>query len=79
MIEKPIWSTWAQYGKGVTQEDTLNFNAKIKKFGLPMSQLELDDSWANHYGDLEVRICFFIRILFYGSRLILPSFLILLR
>ncbi|KAI1726011.1 glycosyl hydrolases family 31 domain-containing protein [Ditylenchus destructor] len=54
MIEKPIWSTWAQYGKGVTEQNALEFNDRIKKYGFAMSQLELDDSWARHYGDLEV-------------------------
>uniref|UniRef100_A0A915CK76 Glycoside hydrolase family 31 TIM barrel domain-containing protein n=3 Tax=Parascaris univalens TaxID=6257 RepID=A0A915CK76_PARUN len=53
IIHKPIWTTWARYGKNVTQEDVLKFAKEIKDHNAAISQLELDDRWSIKYGDFE--------------------------
>lgn len=54
MIEKPIWSTWAKYGKNVTENDVKEFVTKIEQNYFPICQIELDDKWAKKYGDFIV-------------------------
>jgi hypothetical protein len=51
VLQRPIWSTWAQYKAGVTAEDVRSLAASLKKHDLPCSQLEIDDRWESHYGD----------------------------
>uniref|UniRef100_A0A914BYZ0 Uncharacterized protein n=1 Tax=Acrobeloides nanus TaxID=290746 RepID=A0A914BYZ0_9BILA len=54
LIEKPIWTTWAKYGKGINQDQVLDFSNKIISHGFEISQLELDDMWTTKYGDYEI-------------------------
>ncbi|KAE9554457.1 hypothetical protein FO519_002331 [Halicephalobus sp. NKZ332] len=54
LIEKPIWTTWARYGKSVNQEDVLQFFKEIQENNFPVSQIELDDKWTTEYGDFEI-------------------------
>lgn len=59
LFKHPIWSTWAMFNKGVTQEKLLTFAANITKYKLPASQLEIDDCWTANYGDLEFDVAKF--------------------
>uniref|UniRef100_A0A7E4VAK9 Gal_mutarotas_2 domain-containing protein n=1 Tax=Panagrellus redivivus TaxID=6233 RepID=A0A7E4VAK9_PANRE len=54
LIEKPIWTTWARYGKAVTQADVTKYADEIVSRGFPVSQIELDDKWTTEYGDFEI-------------------------
>lgn len=56
MLEKPIWSTWAKYGKNVDEENVKEFMIEIEKYNLPISQIEIDDKWTKEYGDFIVRL-----------------------
>ncbi|XP_076472482.1 myogenesis-regulating glycosidase-like [Babylonia areolata] len=49
----PIWSTWAAFKKNITQQKVLDFAANITKYELPAAQVEIDDDWTPHYGDLD--------------------------
>ena len=53
MMKEPIWSTWAQFGKGVDQEKIMTYAEKIKESGLPYSQLEIDDKYSTFYGEFD--------------------------
>ncbi|GFO42265.1 E3 ubiquitin-protein ligase ubr3-like isoform x2 [Plakobranchus ocellatus] len=53
LFKKPKWSTWSQFQKDVTQEKVMDFADKILTNGLPASQIEIDDDWTEHYGDLD--------------------------
>ncbi|KAH7702834.1 hypothetical protein AAVH_30006, partial [Aphelenchoides avenae] len=53
VVEKPIWTTWCEYGKSVAQADVEEYAAKIKQLYFPISQLELDHKWTTTYGDFE--------------------------
>lgn len=49
---KPIWSTWAET-KTVLSDDALKqFYQNISSNRFPISQLEIDDGYSQHYGDL---------------------------
>ncbi|XP_019631326.1 PREDICTED: uncharacterized family 31 glucosidase KIAA1161-like [Branchiostoma belcheri] len=51
MIHSPIWSTWAQFQRNITQDIILQFADDIKSYGFSNSQLEIDDDWSIYYGD----------------------------
>lgn len=53
LIRAPIWTTWARYKAGVTQEQTENFAAEIANRKLPRSVMEIDDRWQAGYGELD--------------------------
>lgn len=53
MLRHPIWTTWAKYKDGVTQNDVLAFAEEIVDRNLPRSVMEIDDRWSVKYGDLE--------------------------
>ena len=53
MFRYPIWSTWAYFKKEVNQSKVLQFANEIVKHGFKNNaQLEIDDFWEHHYGDL---------------------------
>uniref|UniRef100_A0A183BXK8 Glycosyl hydrolase, family 31 n=1 Tax=Globodera pallida TaxID=36090 RepID=A0A183BXK8_GLOPA len=54
MMEKPIWSTWANFWTTVNQTQVESFVDQIVNYGLPISQLELDDTWTTAYGDYQI-------------------------
>lgn len=53
MLISPVWSTWAKYKANITQEKVLKFAKEIKNNSMPISQLEIDDKYSTHYGDLD--------------------------
>lgn len=53
MIKEPIWSTWAMYGKAITQNDVMSFAEKIEKYNFKCSHIELDDRYSYTYGDFD--------------------------
>ena len=53
MFRHPIWSTWAKFKQNINQDKVLEFAGEIKKNGFNNSQLEIDDDWTVHYGDME--------------------------
>ena len=52
VFEKPIWSTWAKFKTNINQSAVVDFARNIKKYGFNISQLEIDDGYSNHYGEL---------------------------
>ncbi|CAB3244189.1 unnamed protein product [Arctia plantaginis] len=54
MIQYPIWSTWARYSRGITEESLWAFANEIKDSGYPNAQFEIDDLWEICYGSLTV-------------------------
>uniref|UniRef100_A0A0B7BC39 Glycoside hydrolase family 31 N-terminal domain-containing protein n=1 Tax=Arion vulgaris TaxID=1028688 RepID=A0A0B7BC39_9EUPU len=53
LFKRPIWSTWAHYNRDINQSRVLEFADQILSHKLPACQLEIDDAWTSHYGDLE--------------------------
>eukprot|EP01041_Mallomonas_annulata_P012292 gene12292-25853_t len=53
MLERPVWSTWAEFKKDVNQTGVLAFAKRIRDSGLPYSVLEIDDKWSAEYGDFK--------------------------
>lgn len=53
MFRYPLWSTWARYKRRINQRQVLQFAAEIRAHGFQSAQLEIDDGWSTHYGDLE--------------------------
>eukprot|EP00112_Aurelia_sp_Birch-Aquarium-sp1_P011954 Seg251.3 transcript_id=Seg251.3/GoldUCD/mRNA.D3Y31 product="Myogenesis-regulating glycosidase" protein_id=Seg251.3/GoldUCD/D3Y31 len=53
MVTLPVWSTWARYKSNITQEKVLEFANEIKIYGMPISQIEIDDKYSNFYGDFD--------------------------
>lgn len=51
MLERPIWSTWAEYKVFINQSAVLDYAAKIVENGYQHSVLEIDDRWSSAYGD----------------------------
>uniref|UniRef100_A0A915NA82 Uncharacterized protein n=1 Tax=Meloidogyne floridensis TaxID=298350 RepID=A0A915NA82_9BILA len=54
IINKPIWSTWANFWKAVDQNGLLEYAKQISDNNMPISQLELDDMWTVSYGDYQI-------------------------
>ncbi|XP_013183848.2 myogenesis-regulating glycosidase [Amyelois transitella] len=54
MVQHPIWSTWAQFGKEINQSRLLEFAEEINNRGFNNSQYEIDDDWETCYGSLTV-------------------------
>ncbi|RUS76714.1 hypothetical protein EGW08_015517 [Elysia chlorotica] len=52
VFKNPIWSTWARYKADINQSKALEFAQEILKNKMGISQLEIDDDWTPHYGDL---------------------------
>ncbi|KAK3771714.1 hypothetical protein RRG08_035770 [Elysia crispata] len=52
LVKAPIWSTWARYKSYINQSKALDFAREILQNNLSISQLEIDDDWTPHYGDL---------------------------
>lgn len=53
MFKRPIWSTWANYKRDITQNIVIDFAREIKSNDYPNCQLEIDDKWQTEYGDFE--------------------------
>lgn len=53
MFTSPVWSTWAQYNRNISQSAVLDFAREILGYGFSHSQLEVDDDWTPAYGDLD--------------------------
>lgn len=53
MLERPIWTTWAEYKKDITQDTVLSYARSIVENGFPHSVIEIDDRWQANYGDLD--------------------------
>ncbi|KAL3123273.1 hypothetical protein niasHT_006816 [Heterodera trifolii] len=54
IMEKPIWSTWATFWVAVNQTQVESYVDEINSYGMPISQLELDDMWTTAYGDYQI-------------------------
>ncbi|XP_013397264.1 myogenesis-regulating glycosidase isoform X2 [Lingula anatina] len=52
MFTSPIWSTWALYKKTINQSTVIDFADAILKYNFSNSQIEIDDNWTPHYGDM---------------------------
>ena len=52
VFQKPIWSTWAEFKTSITTEKLSNFCSNISKHNFNVSQLEIDDGYSLHYGEL---------------------------
>ncbi|XP_064611379.1 myogenesis-regulating glycosidase-like [Liolophura sinensis] len=53
LFTSPIWSTWAQYKKDINQSTVMEFANDILSNNFPHSQIEIDDDWTVHYGDMD--------------------------
>ena len=53
MMKEPIWSTWARYKADINQSTVMEFAKEIYEYGLPASQIEIDDKWETCYGTAE--------------------------
>jgi alpha-glucosidase (family GH31 glycosyl hydrolase) len=52
LFKFPIWSTWARFKADITQEMVMAFAEEINANEMTKAQLEIDDKWEKHYGDL---------------------------
>ena len=52
VFKYPIWSTWAIYKKNINQQIILDYADDILRRGFKSCQLEIDDDWTPHYGDM---------------------------
>lgn len=52
LFRYPIWSTWAQYFTNINQSIVLQFTKDIVERNFNCSQIEIDDGWTMHYGDM---------------------------
>jgi alpha-glucosidase (family GH31 glycosyl hydrolase) len=48
----PIWTTWAEYKRDISQEVVLDYAKRIAGYGYRRSVIEIDDIWQRAYGDL---------------------------
>lgn len=52
LFARPIWTTWAEYKRDISQDVVLGYARRIVDEGFPRSVLEIDDMWQAAYGDL---------------------------
>ena len=54
----PIWSTWGAFKTNINNDTIRNYLTEIEKYGLGISQLEIDDGYGENgvYGDLSMNI-----------------------
>ena len=50
---KPIFTTWTQYPRYISQELVLSFAHEVKASGFPCNSIEVDEQWEKHFGELE--------------------------
>lgn len=53
VIASPIWSTWVEYERNISQEKVIRFLEDIKSHNLSLSVIEVDDAWETCYGSQE--------------------------
>ena len=54
VFRKPIWSTWARYKTNINDSALQEFyNDIVTKYNFSISQLEVDDGYSVHYGELQ--------------------------
>ncbi|HEY3396447.1 MAG TPA: TIM-barrel domain-containing protein [Armatimonadota bacterium] len=51
-LARPIFSTWTQYGKTITQEQVLHYARDIRRHDFPAQVVQVDERWEVHHGDL---------------------------
>ncbi len=51
-LAQPIFSTWTQFGKTITQEQVLHFARDIRRHDFPCHVVQVDERWETNYGDL---------------------------
>lgn len=54
MVQLPIWSTWARYGRPINQEIVLKYANEIIENEFENSQIEIDDFWEDCYGSMTI-------------------------
>ena len=52
LFKKPIWSTWVEGKTNINDDFLRNFYQNISSNNFEISQLEIDDGYSEHYGDL---------------------------
>lgn len=52
LFEKPIWSTWVEGKTAISDKFLRDFYRNISSNRFEISQLEIDDGYSKHYGDL---------------------------
>ena len=52
IFEDPIWSTWVEYNTNINISTLNDYYNDIIGNGFNISQLEIDDGYSDHYGDL---------------------------
>ena len=53
VFRKPIWSTWAKYKTNINDSALQKFYNEIVDHNFGISQLEIDDGYSVHYGELK--------------------------
>ncbi|CAF0739483.1 unnamed protein product, partial [Brachionus calyciflorus] len=53
MMKYPIFTTWNYFFRNINQSIILDYAEDIRKNNYTASQLEIDDKWEVHYGDLD--------------------------
>lgn len=53
VIASPIWSTWVEFKRDVSQEKAIKFYNDIKANNFKLSVMEIDDAWETCYGSEE--------------------------
>jgi len=49
---RPIFSTWTQFGKAITQEQVLHLARDTRRHDFPAYVVQIDERWERAYGDL---------------------------